>query len=277
MCILVGIQLLDQIIMNHLFNIEESELDAFMWRYMDFTKFIDLIENSSIFFPIVDLFEDKLEGVHNAIGENDFYDITNEGKFIRIDKPLDYRQEENSSKFKSFLSRLVEEIRTSVGISCWRISQHESHAMWKVFLNSNEGVAIKTTPKDFIESIQVQNDFQNTYLGKVKYIDYKNDKVPIDNMFNALFHKNIYFEHEKELRILLYEVNNNKKPTFDLRNLKAMTPPGVSVSLDYKKMIKEVVVSPYAPKWFFDLIKKLLVGKYELNVPINWSMIDLKK
>lgn len=243
---------------------------------MDFSKLIDLLENSSMFFPTVGLFEDRLEGVHNAIGENDFYDITNEGQFIRIDRPLDKRQEENSSKFKSFLSQYVEAIKDSVGISCWRISQHESHAMWKIFLNSIEGIAIKTTPKDFIDSIQVRNDSQNIYLGKVKYINYKNEKVPIDNMFNALFHKNIYFEHEKELRVLVYEVENSSERLFDFSNLKKTVPPGMTVNLDCKKMIKEVVVSPYAPKWFFDLVKKLVIEKYQLNVPIKWSMIDLK-
>jgi hypothetical protein len=244
---------------------------------MDFSKFIDLLENSSIFFSIVDLFEDTSEGVHNAIGDNDFYDITNEGQIIRIDAALNNRQEENSVLFKSYLCQNIQAIRNSVGINCWRFSPHESHAMWKVFLNSNEGVAIKTTPGHFIDSIQDLSENQNIYLGKVKYIDYKNDKVPIENMFNALFHKNIYFEHEKELRILVYEVKNVEEPTFDVGNLKMMTPPGVSIQVDYKKIIKEIVVSPYSPKWFFELVRKLVINKYQLNVPVNWSMINLKK
>ena len=33
-----------------------------IWRYMDFTKFIDILENEALFFTRSDRFEDKFEG-----------------------------------------------------------------------------------------------------------------------------------------------------------------------------------------------------------------------
>ena len=263
--------------MTHTYNIAKNEFNYSIWRYLDFSKFVNLLENSNIFFPIVDLFEDRLEGIHNAIGKNDFYDITDEGQIIMIDSALDARQIENSQLLKGYLSHHVETIRKSVGVSCWRFSEHESHAMWKVFLSSNEGVAIRTTLDDIFKGIKCSKENQNIYIGKVNYIDFKNEKIPIDNMFNALFHKNIYFEHEKELRILAYEVNNIDEETFKIGNLKEMNFSGVTLEFDYKIIIKEIIVSPYASKWFFDLVKKLCIDKYELDVKINWSQIDLRR
>jgi hypothetical protein len=262
--------------MVHNYNITKNEFNSSIWRYLDFSKFMNLLENSNIFFPIVDLFEDKLEGFHNALGENDYYDVTNEGQIIKIDSALDERQIENSQLFKGYSSHHVDALRKSVGVSCWRFSEHESHAMWKVFLSSNEGVAIRTTFNDISKGIKCSKENQNICIGKVNYVDFKKNKIPIDNMFNPLFHKNIHFKNEEELRILAYEVNNIDKGTFEIGNLKEMHP-GITLEFDYKVIIKEIIVSPYAPEWFFDLVKKLCIDKYELDVKINWSQIGLRK
>ncbi len=34
-----------------------------IWRYMDFTKFVDLLEEQALVFPRTDLFEDPYEGL----------------------------------------------------------------------------------------------------------------------------------------------------------------------------------------------------------------------
>ena len=36
--------------------------DAVLWRYMDFTKFVSLLEKSSLFFARADKLEDPFEG-----------------------------------------------------------------------------------------------------------------------------------------------------------------------------------------------------------------------
>ncbi|GAB3494023.1 DUF2971 domain-containing protein [Spirosoma knui] len=261
--------------MVQLYNVGEKEMNETIWRYMDFTKFIHFLENSSIFFPKIDLFEDKYEGLHNALSENDSYDINDEGEFIRIDTIGDTRQSENNEIIKGILQSGIEEVKSSVGVSCWRMSQYESHAMWKIFLNSNDGIAIKTSLGGILEALQIDEN-RNLHLGKVQYIDYNNEKIPINNLLNPLFYKNIYFAHESEFRILAYDVKDSYIDHFNANNLVPLAGTGINVKLNYKNLIKEIVVGPYASSWFLNLLKKVSYEKYQLEVPINKSIIELR-
>jgi len=257
------------------FNIENEELDLVIWRYMDLSKFIDFMGNSNLFLPSIDSFEDKFEGVHNSIGKNDFFDITNEGKIIRINKATNDRQRGLSDDLKKTLVLFTNQIRKAVGVSCWRLSNHESHAMWKVYLSSNEGVAIKTKISTLVNNIDLSDDKLKIGIGKVKYIDYSSEKIPIDYVFNPIFYKNNYFEHEKELRLIAYKIADINKELHLPENFSPLENKGIKVNVDYKSVIEEVVVSPYAPEWFYKLIKKISNEKYNLDVPITWSLIEL--
>ncbi len=144
-------------------NLEESDYNKPLWRCMDFTKFISLIESQSLYFPNISSFEDALEGVHNALGKDDQYDITNEGKFIVTDAPSNDRHKKSSRIYKGYLNSLIEEMTNSFGVQCWRISDRENHAMWKKFLSSNEGIAIKTKI-DTLKEVFPQDIF---HIGKV--------------------------------------------------------------------------------------------------------------
>lgn len=256
------------------FHIDSNDMGVPLWRYMDLPKFLDILENKKIFFPKVELFEDKYEGIHNAIGDEDFYDITNHGKLIRTESITDARHEKNSDDLKRYLQGWVDTIREAVGVSCWRLSEHESHAMWKIFLNSNEGVAIKTSITSLTNGLGKTRDKQQLMIGKVQYINYQIDKIPIDNIMNSLFYKNIYFEHEKELRVIVYEQNEEDLTDFGI-SLKKVSS-GILVEFNYKEIIEEILISPYAPSWFYDLVCKVCNERYALDVPIKNSIIGLK-
>ena len=43
----------------------------------------------------------------------------------------------------------------------------------------------------------------DVYVGLVKYIDHEKDLIPWQNAFEPFVHKDVCFEHEKELRVLL--------------------------------------------------------------------------
>ena len=259
------------------FNIEENDLDKPIWRYLDFSKFVALLENKSLFFSKVNFFEDKFEGIHNAITKDDHYDITNDGEIIRIPYPIDERAQNNSEDYKKYISKNLDLLKASVGINCWRFNQNDSHAMWRIFLNSDEGVAIKTSINSLKKSLPNLPDFQKLHLGKVKYIDYKNEKIPLDNMFNSFFYKNIYFDHESELRILHYHVKNEYHGTFYNNNLKPIESSGITLNINPEILIHEIILSPYASDWFSNLVKDLSSKKYNLKIPVKNSVIELKK
>ncbi len=92
-----------------------------LWRYMDLTKLLDLLESKSLFFARADTFEDPFEGhwpTHQA------------------------------ERFKSFkaqgLLKIPAAMREETFISCWCSSIDESAAFWKLYLKSSEGVAVRT-------------------------------------------------------------------------------------------------------------------------------------
>lgn len=259
------------------FNLKKKELDESIWRYLDFSKFVALLENKSLFFSKVDSFEDKFEGVHNAISKDDHYDITNNGEMIRIPYPLDKRARNNSENYKKFISQTIDSLKASVGINCWRFNKNDSHAMWKIFLNSNEGVAIKTSINSLKNSLPSLNEFQKLHIGKIKYIDYQEEKIPLDNMFNAFFYKNIYFNHESELRVLHYNVKDKNLGTFNENNLRPIESNGITLKINPEDLIQEIVLSPYSQNWFSQLVEDLCREKYKLSMPIKKSIIEVKK
>lgn len=262
---------------KHYYNITNEDLHKTIWRYMDFAKFIDMLENKIIFFPKVDVFEDKLEGIHNALKAIDCYGITNEGALLKICAQDEINDiiKQDSEQFKEFYSNHLERLKDSSGINCWRISEEESHAMWKVFLSSNEGILIKSTLGQLYNSLSNSNDNTVLHYGMVNYINYATENIPINNVMAALFHKNIYFEHEKELRVVAYQVNDSNTNTFDCENFISIKGSGIEMDLNYQSLIEEIRISPYAPTWFFNLVKKIVM-KYDLNIPVVSSIIQLR-
>lgn len=251
-------------------NIDEGDKNKAIWRYMDFTKFLCLLENQSLYFPNIYSFEDALEGAHNALGRDDHYDINNNGEIVITGTPTDERHIENSQKYKDYLNSVLKEMADGFGILCWCISDVESHAMWKIFLSTAEGVAIKTDLDGIISSFP-----QGNFLaGKVEYIDRKITKISTENLLNSFFTKESHFIHENEFRIITYNLKRQGEGHFGNSNI-SKNDVGIDIPVNVSSLIKEIVVSPFAPKWFYHLVLQIK-ERYDLSVPVRWSEIRLR-
>ena len=108
----------------------------------------------------------------------------------------------------------------------------------------------------------------NLSVGSVSYLDYKKDYIGIDEPIKFFFNKSKYYDFEKELRFVLH-------PTL-LKDLNApRNEYGTSVGVDPRVLIKGVLVSPAASKWFFDLIE-LVMKDSGYSVPVSRSKIPLR-
>ena len=239
-----------------------------LWRYMDFTKFVSLLEKSALFFARADKLGDPFEGV---IPKNNMADLEDEEK--------------------SMYEAVSVELRRFMFISCWHESAHESDAMWKIYSSANSGVAIKTTGAAFVESFDVEQmrpervndtdyDAEQIHLGKVNYIDYTSGKIssPKDDWLSLYFHKRKSFEHEREVRAIIQYVPDEAKPENLPRLLTHERPPtwpdrysspGVNCKVDLNVLIQEIVVD-YSADWLLDLVD-LVTKRYDLQVPIRRS------
>ena len=89
-------------------------------------------------------------------------------------------------------------------------------------------------------------------IGKVKYIDFSKRFSSANGSF---WYKRKAFEHEREVRAIITSHQAHS---------------GIEKAVDLEKLISAVYISPYAPKWFEDVVRDVM-QKYELNKPLYYS------
>lgn len=230
-----------------MFNTPEDS--AIVWRYLDFEKFVDLILNQELFFCRSDKFDDPYEGYLQLKG------FENNPEILTSDE-----------KTKKFYF-----------LNCWHINELQSDAMWRIFLKTNNGIAIKTTVGRIKNSLEKTPD--DVFIGKVYYRDF--DEVTFTDLLfeeqnkvgekggsmSQFNYKRISFEHERELRLFYIDMPiphavKDGIPRDPIEHKK------VKVNVD--ALIDLIVISPFADPWFGGLLERL-VKKLEINAEINYS------
>lgn len=225
--------------------------DVKIWRYMDFTKYVSLLESRSLFFSRSDLFNDPYEGATshlNALIRPKLYPKFPDKLFT------------DSSKF-------AEWVRQWTFINCWHMNAHESAAMWKLYARTNEAVAIQSTYQRLYSCVK-----DNAYIGVVKYIDYEKEWLPEGNSFWPFVHKRKSFEHEMELRAVIQELPLHEDCiSVGLQNHEI----GKLISIKPEDLITNVYVAPSAPEWFAILVQ-VVTKKFGFNFEVNQSLLSKK-
>lgn len=222
-------------------SFEPPPQEAVLWRYLNFTKFVSLLDREALFFTRADKLEDPFEGSYtkkNIIRLRDSYAELPEyikAKLSEREKDVWSRQARRS---------IYKELRKAILISCWHESAYESAAMWKLYSGEYDGIAIKTSFESLVQSFIGEG---NIYIGKVKYIDYDKDSVSIDNVFNPYLCKRKSFEHECEVRAIAWR--DDEHHLYD-----DIDDIGKYSEVDIASLVKEVIVAPYAQDWFLELV-----------------------
>lgn len=225
---------------------EPSNKDSKIWKFLDFTKFISLLETESLYFARADKLADPFEGSFP--------------KFNVKHRPKIYR--EIPPEKLSVISDFFKQTRQHTFLNCWHKNEYESAAMWNLYLKSNEGIAVQST---FEKLKNCFNDYDkdDIFIGEVRYIDYQKEWMPEDNTFYPFIHKRKSFEHEKEIRAVIqhFEVSKETGKVVLARN---MISNGYYVPVNIKLLIEKVYVSPTSPDWIYNLVKSLY-KKYNFN------------
>lgn len=174
-----------------------------LWRYMDTSKFLDLILHKKLVFPRFDKFEDPYEGYASNFVE-----------FLRKELEKIGFDEGGLNFGGSSFSDFVNISNHYAYVSCWHYNHHESAGMWKLYCSTPESLAIKTNVEALKKSLSKNKEY-NLIYSKVTYDSKLKGHVIKDlhnvNVFNALLMKRESFEHEKEYRILLIDVADRVK------------------------------------------------------------------
>ena len=228
-----------------------------IWRYMDFTKFISLIDKQELFFAWADKLGDPFEGSYT--------EVNLAGELEAINKS------ELMPKIKEHLIQQLgvdrsNRLRNCCGINSWHKSSYESAALWKLYMRSEQGIAVKSKFCQLRDCFKP--DTPDIYIGEVEYIDYSQDAIDASNYFYPFFRKRNSFEHEKELRALFIDwglLLKNKEILID----------GKGVPIELATLIDKVYLAPNSPEWMYHLVKSVM-ERYGLNKEVVHSSIDNK-
>ncbi len=223
----------------------KPEQDLVIWRYVDLKSFESLLANKGLFFCRSDKFSDPFEGTIPK-RESEFRVTT--AKKIAAIHGQEITHEEAVKKSDS-IGKLHKDFRRSFIVNCWHVNQGESDAMWKLYLKTNEGVAIQSKVQRLRQSF---NGFvEDIYITRVRYIDFEKDiwyhrqLYPVSgyNLFTPIVHKRMAFAHESELRVFqqINDAANNEKYWDDKSN-----HIGKLIPTDIENLIEKIFVPPTA-------------------------------
>jgi hypothetical protein len=225
---------------------------AKVWRYMDFTKFVSLLDTEALFFSRADQLSDTWEGAHTV--EN-------------LRRRSTMLAQEQIAEQMLGMSEFYRSLRIHTFLSCWHISDVESAAMWKLYVTHNEGIAVQTTFERLTASFEGdENEIFKVYVGKVRYLDYDHGVFRDGNSFVPFFHKRLSFEHEHELRAIIQPIFPGSGP------LTAAEPfaDGLLIPVNLKQLIESIYVAPTSERWFADLVESM-ARKYGIDASVRHS------
>lgn len=262
---------------EHYVFTQPDDENAIIWRYMDFTKFISLLDKSALFFCRADKLGDPFEGSYTEANvgklgneQEQFFESIDDKEAVSQIKEMRHKSE---SRIRLQMSRFT-------FINCWHLGKYESAAMWRLYLRSNEGVAIKSTFQRLRDCFC--DEEREIYIGLVDYVDYEHYEWPVNNYFYPFLHKRKSFEYEKELRAIIGEFSRVKeveiRPGVKIHTTNPSRPPfrnGIYAEVDLTILIEEILIAPTSPKWLFELAQSA-VRKYGLDKKLKHSVLGAK-
>jgi hypothetical protein len=214
--------------------------DTIVWKYLDLSKFLDLLLSQKLFMSRSDKFEDQYEG---TFSEPTFEEI----------KKLAANNPEFLNYYKTH--------REKVAISSWHINEYESFAMWQIFTQNSEGLAIQSTIGRLQKALEPETNLKQ-YIGQVNYIDYKKEYIPFDDLFFPFLFKRKSFQYEREVRIIS-----------DTSDTAITINDGIKINVDISQLIDKIYIHPKSENWYKNLVIEL-VSKLGFDIEIEKSDLE---
>lgn len=231
-----------------------------IWRYMDFAKFVALLKDRAIYFSRTDCLGDHFEGARGLVERQ------NEWKEYCLDYyrkaytnlPGGIKSNKSSEEIEQEAERLHEEVAQALKgelnrtfVSCWHNNDVESEAIWRIYCqNSTAGIALQTTVGKLYSSLD-QEKFVK--FGHVKYVDFRKH---FSGSYDRIFWKRKSLSHEAEIRAV-YQYPPGEKCDI----------VGVNISIDLENAIERVIVSPFSPPWFSNVLEETM-SRFGVKIPV---------
>ena len=225
--------------------------DVRVWRYMSFGKLVWMLQTKQLWLSRADFLEDKFEVMLHGPQLNT----------VMTKRPTQYTAEEVRQR----AARIIDKLRTTTFVNCWTASEHESHALWRIYCPSCEGAAIQTTLAKLKQSVRPLEVLQ------VSYGEHGTDGVTPD-VTKLVTQKRPMFAYEQEVRVVLIkDLSDHKNPD--------RTTFGVGIDWDPELHLENIFVHPEAPFWFMETVtetvRQLAPGLSHNGTPlVPWSKMN---
>jgi hypothetical protein len=257
-------------------NLSVPPDDTPLWRYLDFARFMALLDSASLWFARADTFSDQYE---LAVPAADMTAARSGATAILADR----RTREGIARYLAAVTGrpgieiagladseigglLLRFASRALYISCWQEDEDESAGMWESFVQGNNGVAVRTTFGALRDVLDAGSADRDVFLGRVEYLDYRAGSWGDFHWFAPAFHKRRVFRQEQEVRAVVVWPNYR-----DLADGTADFPAvaGIVVPVDLARLIQGIVIAPKASPWLPGLVTSVL-HRYGLStVPVS--------
>ena len=218
-----------------------------MWRYLSTDRLLEILNRQALYFRRVSKFEDKLEGQLTARSDLKLFNW-----FVERGSTPVVAQEE---------VRAYRRHCEAFFASCWHMREHESYLMWRAY--ADKGVAIATTFQRMQAALS--DSLGSVCGGEIAYIDFEREHTALGQVFTHVTTKDIPYSDEREFRLLLWQPD-------PLNSSLSLSGDGVSVSVDAKMLIQQVVFNPFLPIYPGELVSNLEA----LEIPFQYSRVQAR-
>jgi hypothetical protein len=242
---------------------QPSDPKFHLWRYMDLSKFMALLQQERLYFARGDNLGDPFEGSLPKLSVEAWEHVAARWQ---TDGLVGFKAAGGEIIEFSKLSSLRQTIREWAYISCWHMNEFESAAMWRLYSQSSDAICIQTTFEALASALP-----PNVLAGTVEYIDYDSPSaaIPIGCFLAPFLRKRKSYEHEHEVRAILLRPNGS--PPFAADDpCGAFSDGGVKVPIDLNSFIHNIFISPTAPGWFRTVVEEV-AQRYRVVAPVKQS------
>ena len=227
-----------------------EDRNARIWRYLDFAKFVWMLDRRRLSMPHCTLMEDPFEGTTP----------------LRQIQELEAREADRARIER--LRKVAADFRKGYFVSSWHINDVESEAMWKLFSASTNAVALQTRFERLRACLP-----RYVGVGMVRYIDYRSEALAGADLFQWIMHKRKSFAHEQEVRAVASLHTPDEHGGKEIR--RESDEFGFYPEVDLEALIEAVHVHPLAERWFVELVGRV-VDRFGLDLPVRRSEMTAK-
>jgi hypothetical protein len=244
-----------------------------IWRYVKFPQFVSMLATKALWFARIDQFDDHLEGSYPSQPVK----ITKE--ILEANPAFDANG--LITRIRGGAQRMWEFFSGHTYFNCWHMNDTENDGMWRLYGDISTSVCIQST-----YSLLKEATPSNVYAGVVEYIDYASEDFKVTGAMNLFLHKDRCFEHECELRAVIFDPPLQLTPNLvphrltisgeverAVNILETVERTGIACNVDLNKLIESIVLPPKCSRWFAEAVSSV-VSKYELECLVNKSVLD---